>query len=147
MVFININNHRIIINELQPYTIISLDFENNVWRAEIVDCLRFPLDSKVLYHAKCGEFYNLETLKLLKLVDQETQQINEDLILKMIAENKRCLSCPTHPLSVRGLRICYPKTVAVDEGQCFQTLSSAGNYVDVKPDLQRCQEEINWILG
>lgn len=34
------------------------------WKATIVDCLRYPLDDKVLYH-ECGEFFNLSSIKML----------------------------------------------------------------------------------
>eukprot|EP01121_Diplochlamys_sp_Union-15-3_P011740 TRINITY_DN3433_c0_g1_i1.p1 TRINITY_DN3433_c0_g1~~TRINITY_DN3433_c0_g1_i1.p1 ORF type:complete len:494 (-),score=59.35 TRINITY_DN3433_c0_g1_i1:66-1547(-) len=53
--------------------------EDNQWVARIVDSLRTPLESKVLIHPSCGEFYNLSTLQKLYNIALGKRSVDEQV--------------------------------------------------------------------
>jgi hypothetical protein len=89
-----------------------------------VDHNRDPLDDKVLYHTRCGEFYNYATIRTKYNVTGG--MITEDLV--DVLKGQLCVNC-SEGFSHDTLRICYTQSAKLDSPQQqFETLGTFSMY-------------------
>jgi len=108
--------------ELNPH-ITRLDKSENGWAAQIVDNYRTKLDTKALYHVRCGEFYNLSSIQ--NGYGYKGTSLSLDTISFLM--QRTCAGC-WRPFAIKQeLRICFligAETVSQD----FTDLSKLGDY-------------------
>jgi len=110
--------------DLNPH-ITRLDkAENGQWTAQVVDNSRNKLDSKVLYHVLCGEFYNLTTIK--RLYDFKGSSLSRETIDHL--QKHPCAGCWRSFNSKPELRVCFLHGAEDFQGQDFINLSQLGDY-------------------
>jgi len=105
--------------------ITRVDKMEGKWNAQIVDSSRNPLDSKVLYHILCCEFYNWSTLQQLYGCEDSLERAKKDL------RGQVCNGCFKKFKSSREIAICFPSAVDDRDARKFETLNEASWYSNV----------------
>lgn len=102
--------------------ITQLRLENNGWVSTIVDIKRKQLDSKLLYHPSCGNFYNIESIN--SIYNLGIIHLDRDSIA--LLSGTLCIACEK---DMKNVRICYPLESENCNDKLFENLETVGSYL------------------
>jgi len=109
--------------DLNPH-VTRLDKDHGQWTAQVVDHSRNKLDSKVLYHVLCGEFYNLNTIQ--NVFKYKGDSISVDTINFLLKQ--LCSGCWRPFYTKSELRTCFLYGAEEFQAQDFNNLAELGEY-------------------